>query len=160
MNRRQNAEGRRRKRGWLWLLCFIILHSSFCLRAWGQSYSVDWAKVSGGGGASTGGVYTVSGTIGQPDSGGPMTGGNYTLTGGFWSLISVVETPGAPPLAISHAASTVTVYWHNVSGRTLQQNSSATAPPGWSASSGVTTANGTNYLNLALPTGHLFFRLR
>jgi hypothetical protein len=140
-------------------LCFIILHSSFCLRAWGQSYSVDWSKVSGGGGVSTGGVYSVSGTIGQPDAGGPMTGGNYSVTGGFWSLISVVPTPGAPRLATSHSGSTVTVYWQNVSSWSLQQNSSLTAPAGWTASSGVTTANGTNYLNLASPTGRLFFRL-
>jgi hypothetical protein len=27
-----------------------------------------------------------------------MTGGNYSLTGGFWSLISVVQTAGVPNL--------------------------------------------------------------
>jgi hypothetical protein len=88
-----------------------------------------------------------------------MTGGNYSLTGGFWSLISVVPTPGAPSLAISHAGITVTVYWQSVAGWSLQQNSSITAPTGWLASSGVTTTNGTNYLSLASPTGRLFFRL-
>ena len=39
-----------------------------------QSYSIDWFKVSGGGGTSTGGTYQVSGTIGQPDASGAMTG--------------------------------------------------------------------------------------
>jgi hypothetical protein len=43
------------------LLCFIILHSSFCLRAVGQQYSINWFKVAGGGGMSTGGTYQVSG---------------------------------------------------------------------------------------------------
>jgi hypothetical protein len=147
------------KNGWFWLLCFIILHSSLCLRASGQSYSVDWSKVSGGGDMSTGGVYSVSGTVGQPDASGLMTGGNYSVPGGFWSLISVVSTPGAPRLATSHSGGTVTVYWQNVSGWSLQQNNSITAPAGWTASSGVTTANGTNYLNLTSPTGRLFFRL-
>ena len=52
-----------------------------------QSYSIDWYKVSGGGGTSTGGTYSVSGTIGQHDAGGAMTGGNYSLTGGFWASI-------------------------------------------------------------------------
>jgi len=33
--------------------------------------------ISGGGGTTTGSVYSVSGTIGQPDAGGPVTGGNY-----------------------------------------------------------------------------------
>ena len=124
-----------------------------------QNYSIDWYKVSGGGGTSTGGVYSVSGTIGQHDSGGPMTGGNYSLTGGFWSLLSVVQTPGAPTILISHAGNSVTIYWQNVAGWSLQQNSSVAAPANWSASAGVTTANGTNYLNLTSPAGALFFRL-
>jgi hypothetical protein len=137
------------------LLTFLAITIS--VRA--QSYSIDWYKVSGGGGMSTGATYQVTGTIGQPDASGPMTGGNYSVTGGFWSLISVVPTPGAPPLAISHAGNAVTVYWQNVSGWSLQQNSSVASPASWSASSGVTTANGTNYLNLTSPTGNLFFRL-
>jgi hypothetical protein len=29
-----------------------------------QSYSIDWFTIDGGGGTSTGGVYSVSGTIG------------------------------------------------------------------------------------------------
>jgi hypothetical protein len=156
---RMRNQGARYVQGGLCLLTFFILQSAFCLRALGQQYSVDWSKVSGGGGTTTGGVYTVSGTVGQHDSGGPMTGGNYSVTGGFWSLISVVPTPGAPRLAISRSGTTVTVYWQNVSGWSLQQNSNLTAPAGWTASSGVTTANGTNYLNLTSPTGRLFFRL-
>ncbi len=126
----------------------------------GQSYSIDWYKVAGGGGTSTGGTYSVSGTLGQHDAGGPMTGGNYSLTGGFWALISVLQTPGAPILNISHSGNVVTVFWQDVSGWSLQQNSSLVAPTGWSPSSGVTTTSGTNYLNLASPTGNLFFRLK
>ncbi|HXD00538.1 MAG TPA: hypothetical protein VN048_14440 [Verrucomicrobiae bacterium] len=125
----------------------------------GQNYAIDWYKVAGGGGTSTGGPYSVSGTIGQHDAGGPMTGGNYALTGGFWALFSVAPTPGAPTLHISGSGNMVTVYWQNVSGWTLQQNHGLTSPAGWSASSGVTTSNGTNYLNLTAPSGNLFFRL-
>ena len=88
---------------------------------WAQQYSIDWYKVSGGGGTSTGGTYAVSGTIGQHDAGGPMTGGNYSVTGGFWALISVVQTPGAPTLYITGSGNTVSVYWQNVSGWSLQQ---------------------------------------
>jgi len=124
-----------------------------------QSYSINWYKVAGGGGKSTGGVYSVSGTIGQPDAGGPMTGGNYSLTGGFWALISVVQTPGAPTLYISHSGNTVTVYWQAVSGWTLHQNSNLANTSGWTLNSSWTTSNGTNYLNPGSPTGNLFFRL-
>ena len=88
-----------------------------------------------------------------------MTGGNYSLTGGFWALYSVVQTPGAPTLYITRPGNTVTVYWQAVSGWSLQQNANLALANGWSASGGVTTANGTNYLNLTSPTGNLFFRL-
>lgn len=141
------------------LILFCVLASGFCLPALAQQYSIDWQKVAGGGGVSSNGQYTVSGTIGQPDAGGPMTGGNYSLTGGFWALISVVQTPGAPALYISESANTVTVYWQNVSGWTLQQNNNPANTGGWSASGGITTTNGTNLLNLTSPAGNLFFRL-
>jgi hypothetical protein len=65
-----------------------------------QSYSIDWFTIDGGGGTSTGALYSVSGTIGQPDAGGPLSGGNYSLTVGFWSLLSVVQMPGSPWLSI------------------------------------------------------------
>jgi hypothetical protein len=90
----------------------------------------------------------------------PMSGGNYSLTGGFWSLISVVQTLGAPTLYISHSGNTMTVYWQNVFGWNLQQNNDLSQPSNWSASGGVTASNGTNYLQLASPTGNLFFRLQ
>ncbi len=141
-------------------LCNILIALELgCLGAVAQSYSIDWAKIAGGGGSSAGGQYSVSGTIGQPDAGATLSGGNYSLTGGFWSLLSTVQNPGAPPLFITHSGSTVTIYWQNTGNWTLQQNSNLALPTGWSASTGVTTSNGTNYLNVLNPTGTLFFRL-
>ena len=142
----------------LGLICFTLLRSLFCLTLQAQSYTVDWYKVAGGGGTSTGGVYSVSGTIGQPDASGAMSGGNYSLTGGFWSLINVVQSPGAPTLYVSHSGNTVSVYWQNVSGWNLIQSGNLTTPIGsWSASSAPTLTGGTNYLNLVNPSGNLFF---
>lgn len=139
------------------LFCFCLLLSAF--QASGQSYSIDWHKIAGGGGTSVAGNYSIRGTIGQPDAGGPMTGGNYSLTGGFWALISLIQTPGAPALYISHSGNTVTIYWQNVSGWHLQQNNDLTMLAGWSDSSGVAITNGTNYLYIISPHGSLFFRL-
>ena len=125
-----------------------------------QSYSINWFKVAGGGGTSTAGTFALSGTIGQPDASTPMTGGNYSLTGGFWAFLSVIQTPGAPTLYITHSGSTVTVFWQNVSGWSLEQNNNLTGPTGWSTNSSWTNnISGTNYLNLTSPTGNLFFRL-
>jgi hypothetical protein len=140
----------------------LVLLFSLLLPAVGfaQQYSIDWYKIAGGGGTSTGGTYTVNGTIGQHDAGGPMTGGSYSLTGGFWALISVVQTAGAPTLYISHSGNTVTVYWQAVSGWSLQQNNNLAVPAGWSVNSSWTTISGTNYLNITSPTGNLYFRLK
>jgi hypothetical protein len=92
------------------LISFCLLISTLCLRAWGQGYSIDWSTVDGGGGTSTGGVYTVSSTIGQPDAG-RMSGGNFTLDGGFWGLIAAVQTPGAPWLTIERTVTNSVVVW-------------------------------------------------
>ena len=70
------------------------------LTASAQTYSIDWFTIDGGGGTSTGGVYSLSGTIGQPDAGGPMTNGVYSQTGGFWALPIAIQTPDAPLLTI------------------------------------------------------------
>lgn len=125
-----------------------------------QSYSIDWYKVSGGGGTSTGATYQVTGTIGQPDAGGAMTGGNYSLTGGFWSLISVVQTTGAPTLTITQSGNTIKVSWpYPSTGWTLQQNSNLSASGGWTASGGISNDGVNNYITITSPTGNLFFRL-
>lgn len=47
-----------------------------------QNQIIDWYKVSGGGGSSTGATYSVIGTIGQTDTG-AMSRASSTLTGGF-----------------------------------------------------------------------------
>ena len=128
-------------------------------KLFGQQYAINWYKISGGGGTSTNGQYAISGTIGQHDAGGPMSGGNYSVSGGFWAMISVVQTPGAPTLYISNAGNSVTVYWQNVSGWTLQQNSNLSLPANWSASGGYALVNGTNYLTLTGASGNWFYRL-
>ena len=127
----------------------------------GQNYVIDWCTIDGGGGTSTGGVYSVSGTIGQPDAG-TMSGGNYTLQGGFWGVVAAVQTPGAPLLTITlnPQLSTINVSWPSPStGWTLQQNSDLTTTS-WSSSGGISD-NGTNKsITITSPTGNLFFRLK
>src|ERR1043165_7927632 len=108
----QNPKESRRlktRRGWplagrglkVAVLALCLPWAAISFGARGQNYAVDWFTIDGGGGTSTGGVYSVSGTIGQPDAGPVLTGGNYALTGGFWSLTAAIQTPGAPTLRIS-----------------------------------------------------------
>jgi hypothetical protein len=161
----KNAEGLMKKlrptNRWLWAVSyFFILTSTLCLRALGQSYSIDWFKVSGGGGASSGGVYAVSATIGQPDAGAAMSGGNYSLTGGFWSVIAAVPTPGAPTLTVTRSGSSAIVSWpYPSSGWALQQNPSLSTS-NWTASGFTITSNASvNSITITAPAGTLFFRL-
>src|SRR5512137_1313244 len=50
----------------------------------GGGYDLTWSTIDGGGYMfSTGGGYSLGGTMGQPDAG-VMSGGGYTLAGGFW----------------------------------------------------------------------------
>ena len=142
------------------LALFLSLLGLASISASAQSYTIDWYKIAGGGGTSTGGTYSVSGTIGQPDASGAMSGGNYSITGGFWALIQVVQTPGAPKLYISHNGNIVTIYWLSVSGWNLHQNGNLATPIGtWSLSSLPTLTNGTNYLSVTNPVGNVYYRL-
>ena len=72
------------------LIAAISLSGSIALPARAQSggvYAIVSSTLDGGGGTSTGGVYAISGTIGQPDASNALTGGAYSLTGGFWAGI-------------------------------------------------------------------------
>ena len=112
----------------------ILMGMLFCGTGFAQQYSIDWYKIAGGGGTSIGATYQVTGTIGQPDASGSMSGGNYSLTGGFWSLISVVQTAGLPNLAITHSGNNVIISWPNTGSYTLQQNANLATSDGWATS--------------------------
>jgi hypothetical protein len=121
-----------------------------------QSYNIDWYKVAGGGGTSTGGVYTVTGTIGQPDASGAMTGGNYSLTGGFWAIYAV-QTSGAPLLTITHIGNKAIVSWDpTISGWTLQTNVNLVTAT-WGNYQGTVVNNSVTNVP---PPNNLFYRLK
>jgi hypothetical protein len=57
-----------------------------------SGYSIDWYTIDGGGATfSTGGSYSLGGSIGQADAG-SLGGGSYTLNGGFWGGASINYT--------------------------------------------------------------------
>jgi hypothetical protein len=126
-----------------------------------QTYAIDWYTIDGGGGTSTGGVYSVSGTIGQPDAG-HMSGGNFTIDGGFWGIIGAIQSPGSPLLRVLRTSTnTVVIAWPAPStGFSLQQNSD----PKTTAWSGVTnTVNvvgSENQIIVTPPIGNQFYRLK
>jgi hypothetical protein len=143
------------------MIAFYMFASAFALRALAQQYSIDWYTIDGGGGTSTGGVYAVSGTIGQPDAG-AMSGGNYTLEGGFWGIIAVVQMPGAPLLTIiATGPGTVVVSWpYPSTGFSLQQNF-AVETANWTDVGASPEHVGDNWqVPVSPPVGNKFYRLK
>ncbi len=90
------------------LLTLCVAVAAACALA---QLTIDWQTIDGGGGTATGGTYSVSGTIGQPDAGQPLAGGDFSLAGGYWAMVAV-QTAGAPHLSIViTGASEATISW-------------------------------------------------
>src|SRR6266704_1784355 len=141
-------------------LLFVLVTLAFVSGARAQNYSIDWFTIDGGGGTSTGGVYSVSGTIGQPDAG-HMSGGNYTIDGGFWGIIAAIQTPGSPLLrVVLSSTNTVVVAWPAPStGFSLQQNPTV-GTTNWSGvTNGVFVVGSENQVIISPPVGNRFYRL-
>ncbi len=123
------------------LAALLVAALALPLSALAQSYAIPWHTIDGGGGTSTGGVFRLSGTLGQPAAGPTMTGGNYSLTGGFWALPLAIQTPDAPTLTIVPAApGFATIAWTPATGTTwVLQFTPTLEPPAWTdAPSGAT----------------------
>ena len=112
---------------------FVLLALlTVCLCSARAQYAIDWFTIDGGGGTSSGGTYTLSGTVGQPDAG-TLSGGSYTLEGGFWPGLIVPSTGEAPTLFIQFAGANVVISWSpGTPGFALEQTDSLGAPS-WSA---------------------------
>jgi hypothetical protein len=72
------------------LLGLIVLLVTLVVPAMADGVlTVPWFTLDGGGGSSVGGVYTLNGTLAQPDAaGGALSGGTYTLQPGYWQRLA------------------------------------------------------------------------
>jgi len=62
----------------------------------GGGYDLTWNSIDGGGATfSTGGGYSLGGTIGQADAG-ASSGGAYSLNGGFWAGVPAIYNAFVP----------------------------------------------------------------
>lgn len=131
------------------LLLNLLLLSTFIGQlaiAHAQQFTLDWSTLDGGGGTST--------------------GGQFSLTGGFGSLFSGVQTPGAPLLSsrldTNHF---VTIEWPKPGdGWTLERTSAFgtnAAATVWTPINPPYQTNATHiFLTTDAPAGHYYFRLR
>jgi hypothetical protein len=81
------------------VLVAVLLLTASALASSDASYQLDWFTVDGGGGGSSGGTFTLNGTIGQADAG-RLSGGTYSLAGGFWAPLGNIFTDLYLPLVI------------------------------------------------------------
>lgn len=142
------------------LVLYCLLTLAACANTQAQ-YAIQWSTIDGGGGTSTGGVFFVSGTTGQPDAG-KMSGGNFTVDGGFWGIIAAVQTTTAPLLSIARTTTnTVAVSWPSPStGFTLQQNTNGLVTVNWSNVFTAPVDDGTTKTVIVNPpTDNRFYRL-
>lgn len=161
--RRGSAALPAHSKGWRQTLALGLLSTVLSLPSLAQ-YTLDWWTVDGGGGTSTGGVYSVTGTIGQPDAGPVLSGGPFTLTGGFWSIIAAVQTPGAPYLSVFRTATnSVVVSWPlaGAEGWVLQAtNALPNVATPWPVIPPPYQTNGANLQFIEpTPLGNKFYRL-
>ncbi|GDY22096.1 hypothetical protein LBMAG56_34430 [Verrucomicrobiota bacterium] len=127
-----------------------------------QTFSISPSVIASGGGTSTGGVFSVSGTIGQLAAGN-LAGGNLTLQGGFWSSAVAVQTPGAPHLNVVRSGGNYVITWADTGAGFVLEVATAlqTLNTSWNNSGATPTlANGTNTVTLPAQPGKAFYRLR
>ena len=143
----------------------ILVLFGLCLlegAALAQTYTLEWYSMDGGGGTSTGGVYSISGTIGQADAG-RMSGGNFTIEGGFWATIRAVPTRGGPALRLVRSTTnTVVIAWPVTSTEfSLQQNPAANNAGSWvSVTNAPVVVGGENQVTVPAPLGNRYYRLK
>lgn len=135
----QSARGRAQSKTWPVLVALGLLVGALSGNARAQTLSIPWHTMDAGGGTSTGGGFTVRGTVGQPDAG-RMSGGGFTVTGGFWAWPQVIQTPGAPTLVIAQSApGQAVVSWAAAPGGWLLQEAAALNGP-WTPVPGGSTS--------------------
>ena len=122
-------------------------------------FTLDWFTLDGGGGASAGGGFTLTGTIGQPDAA-ASSGGGYSVQGGFWSA-SLAPFTNSPALRIELTGANVLLTWpHPSTGFQLEKTLNLTAPQ-WTNVNTAPVQSGPEWqvLQSVTPGAH-FYRLR
>lgn len=135
------------------LVCGAALSALLCGTALAQ-YSIDWCTVDGGGGSASGGSYSVSGTVGQPDAG-DMVNAPYAGAGGFWSVLGI-----KPWQRIWVEGSDVIVAWPVAAGACQLQATDSLSEPLWSdVTSRPSVVDGEHRVTLPLADFQQYFRL-
>jgi hypothetical protein len=132
-----------------------------------QDFALDWYTIAGGGGYSSGGQYTLKGTIGQPAASPVLSGDSFALLPGFWGIAVSTEIgpPGDPELGAAYdpVAGTFTVFWpRRAEGWVLQAAAELLGPAThwFDLLPPYPSTASSYYLSAPFPAGVRFYRLR
>lgn len=135
----------------------VLAYAASLVTAAAQNLTIPWHTIDGGGGTSTGSLFRVTGTIGQPDASSVShTGGVFKVTGGFWALPVAIQTAGAPVLAIAPAGpGQAQISWTPATPGFVLQEATTLSPPNW-----VNSPSGALNPVTVPAVGDKFYRLR
>ena len=145
------------------VLVLVLGASTWCSAQSGGPWSISSSTLDGGGGRSTGGAWTLTGTIGQPDAAATKaTGGSFALQGGFWPGVAPspsIVTGDGPVLTINAAgALQVNIGWP--AGAAGWQLQSATTLTNWTNQGATLTGAGSLLWPISAGAPRYFFRLK
>jgi hypothetical protein len=122
---------------------------------------LEWFTIDAGGGRSSGGNFSLCGTLGQPDAGG-LSGGHYRLIGGFWGIVLRPQEPDPEPaLRIHCAGSSVIISWSgSATGFQLEEKMSLDPSVPWTVETLTPVVmNGENTVTLPATGATRYYRL-
>lgn len=123
-----------------------------------QGYALDWFSLEAGDRTSSGGSYSVAGTIGTVDVG-RTSGGSFSVESGVF----YVATERVPLLSLALTNRVATLYWpRSFGGFVLEQTPTLQASPlPWSKVTSSYLTNETHIsVNVPMSSRIRFFRLR
>lgn len=82
--------------GLLLALALLMAAAPALLAQAGGAFALAWHVVATGGGAMSGGAYSLTGSAGQAGAGLVATGGPYSLRGGVWGDADTPEEGNDP----------------------------------------------------------------
>ena len=136
------------------LICGVVL-AFLTGTGQAQSFSIPWFTTDGGGGPSSGGTFTLNGTVGQPDAG-AMSSGNYSLAGGFWGASQTPAPVGSVIISVRVVGGEVRLRFTGIPGRIyyVERAHSVTGP--WPERFPAITMPLDGVVEFVDPTGMIF----
>jgi hypothetical protein len=148
--------------------CLRVALIGFCCATTNlhAEYSIQTFRIAGGGALNgSGGAYTLSGTIGQPEALGFLTGEPYSAIGGFWASPLSISNPAIPMLDVEQLKNgDIRVFWPLPATRlVLDQADSLTGtsqPNAWTQVAFPYQTNASHVFIIVPPTKSRFYRLK